>query len=621
MTGGGSARWRTVAPWGREDAIWIGALAALTLAVYYRVVLAQFLVYDDPLYITQNPVVQAGLTEEGVRLAFTRFHASNWHPLTWLSHMLDVEFFGLDPRGHHAVNLVLHAANSGLLYLALRSLTGSTAPSALVAALFAVHPLHVESVAWVAERKDLLCGFFWMLTLLAYARYARAPGARTYAPVVILFALCLMAKPMGVTLPLVLLLLDFWPLGRVGQGTPGWRRLVLEKAPLFALSALSSAVTYLAQATAGAVTSLERIPFASRAANAVLSYWGYLGKALWPAKLSVFYPHREPGLGDPSVILGAAGLAAVTVAAWRRRGREPYLLAGWLWFLVTLLPVIGLVQVGEHAMADRYTYIPLVGPFLALGWGAKDLACSWPASRGPQRWFAVLTVALLGVATWRQTTYWRDSEALFSRALRVTEGNWLAHNNYGVALFRQGSPKEAVEHFAQVVRLRPRSAEARVNLAAVLRNLGRREEAVESYLEALAIEPGNTKAHNGLGLLYESLGRDREAAAEYEEAIRAGDGRVAVRRRLGALLVRQGRLEEARLHLAEVVRQLPDDPDARYALGVVLEREGRSGEAEAQLREALRLRPEHGAARHRLEVLGDGIGRGQSTDASGEPLR
>lgn len=433
-------------------------LAALTFAAYFSVLSNGFVSYDDGKYVTENPHLRAGLSTDTVVWAFTTFRASNWHPLTWLSHAFDVQLYGMNPLGHHLTSLLLHIANVVLLYWLLFRMTTSPWKSAFVAALFAVHPLHVESVAWVAERKDVLSTFFWMLTMLAYVRYAESPSAGCYLPVIILFAIGLLAKPMLVTLPLVLLLLDYWPLRR----GPILGRLT-EKIPLLVLAAGSCVVTFVAQRSGGSVADLGRFTLAERIGNALVSYVTYIGKAFWPSKLACFYPHPGSGLPAWQPILAAVGLIGFTGIVIKLSVRRPYLLTGWLWYLVALVPVIGFVQVGFQAMADRYTYIPLIGIFVMIAWGIPESmgACEYegvsarkrpPARSRPLRHsqtrtpthshtlLAATAALVLAVLAWRtsvEVRYWHDEVTLFERALAVTHGNYVAHNNLGRALADQ----------------------------------------------------------------------------------------------------------------------------------------------------------------------------------------
>ena len=426
------------------------ALAALllvtTLALYWRIGGNEFLNYDDNVYVTANENIRAGLTGRTLVWAFTSIDA-NWHPLTWLSHLLDVSLFGLDPRGHHLHNALLHAVNAALLFFALRSLTGALWTPALVAALFAVHPLHVESVAWVAERKDLLAGGFCALALLAYARYVRVPGTGRYLCLAAVLALGLMAKPMLVSLPAILLLLDFWPLARIGPragaGKARWRPFV-EKVPLLVLAGASSLVAILAQRGANAMAYSQEYPLGARVANSLTAYWAYLGQSAWPAGLT-FYPFAGWQIPLWQSALAGALLVAATVAlafAARRRG---WALVGWLWFVVSLVPVIGLVQVGVQARADRYTYIPLTGIFLVCAWSLRGLALRRPRLRLPAAAASVAVLAALAAAAWLQAGYWRSDLTLFSRAVAVRPDNWIALSSLGNALLAEGRVKEAQE--------------------------------------------------------------------------------------------------------------------------------------------------------------------------------
>ncbi len=543
-------------------------LAALTLAVYLPVLQAGFVNIDDATYVTGNAHLRGGIAA-GVAWAFTSLgYAGNWHPLTWLSHLLDVRLFGLRPPGHHLVSLLLHAAAAVLLFLAWRGMTGAAGPAFLVAALFALHPLHVESVAWVAERKDVLLGFCWMLVLLSYLRYVRKPSAARLAAVAVLYAFALMAKPMGVTLPLVLFLLDWWPLGRMTgsrppASSPG--RLALEKWPLLALAAASGMVTLLAQGRGGSLIDPRKIGWSLRCANAAVSYAVYLGKTFLPVRLAVFYPFPEAGL--PAWQVGGAVLllGGTTTLALLGARRRPALAVGWLWYLLTLLPVIGLVQVGSQARANRYTYLPLVGIFMVPGAAAGWLAGS-PRGRRAVATAAALALLGLGWATWIQAGHWRDSPALFSHALAVTRNNWLAENNLGAALADTGRDAEAEEHYRRALALKPQYPEAQQNLATLLLKKGDLDGAADHYRQAVRLKPDYAKAHNNLG----------------------------------TVLVRQGRTVEALESFQAAVRADPDDADAHFNLAATLEGMGRSPEASYHYGEALRLNSGDAEARSRL---------------------
>lgn len=457
-----------------------------------------FVLYDDPQYITANPRVAAGLSWEGLRWALTTTETSNWHPLTWLAHMADVRLFGLDPRAHHLSDLALHGANTLLLFLVLRGLTGSLWSGALAAALFALHPQRVESVAWAAEKKDLLAGLFWLLATGAYLAWVRRPGRVRAAVVAGLFALGLAAKPMLVTLPLALLVLDFWPLGRFTHlpGARGAWRLVREKLPLFALSFAVSWATYAIQRDSGAIKSL---PLAARVANALVSSLRYLGQAVWPADLTPVYPHPGPVVPLVPAALAATALAGLGALLWRQRSSRPFLLAGGLWYLVTLLPVSGLVQLGWQGAADRYTYIPLIGPALALSWAAFHSRRHLPAGRWAAVWFVL--PAILAVATREQTRHWRDSVALFSRAVAVTGDNFEAEFLLGKAFVGRGRLGEAIERYRRSAALAPGYVDVRESLGATLIAAGRPAEAREVFRELLAGHPENAVARRWLSLL------------------------------------------------------------------------------------------------------------------------
>ena len=450
------------------------SLALLTLATYLPVLAHGFIRFDDPLYVTRNPHVQAGLSWEGIAWAFSANVASNWHPLTLLSHMLDCELFGMDPLGHHLTSLLLHTASVVLLFEALRRMTGCAWRSAVVAALFAVHPTHVESVAWIAERKDVLSGFFWMLTLLAWVCYVRQPSPKRYAAVVLALAAGLLSKPMVVTLPFVLLLLDVWPLRR--------KIRVKEKLPLFALAAASCVATVIAQS--GAIGLASRFPLRLRLANAVLSYVSYLGKTVLPTRLAVFYP--MPGEFPDWKVAGAVLLLAVlTVLAWKA-GR--YFTVGWLWFLGTLVPVIGIVQVGGQGMADRYTYLPTIGLFLIAAWGLPRRA----------RWIVPGVVLALAIDTRLQLRHWEDSESLFQHAAAVTERNFIAHLNLAQIYAERGERGPALEHFRTTLEIRPGMWQAQASLGNTLRRWGRPDKALPHLRNAVRLRPHDPRLRRAL---------------------------------------------------------------------------------------------------------------------------
>jgi len=475
--------------WRRSDAVALG-LVALVVAIYGEVGGFGFVNLDDGRYVYTNPHVRAGVTPEGFRWAWTTFTGSNWHPVTWLSHMLDVELFGVKPRWHHAVNVGLHAADAVLLFFVLQAATAARWRSATVAALFAAHPLHVESVAWVAERKDVLSTGFGLLAMLAYVAWVRRGGAVRYLALGVCFALSLLSKPMLVTLPVLLLLLDGWPLGRLSAASIVAR--VTEKLPLFVIGAASSAVTYVAQAHGGAVSSTESLPLLARLENTLLSYAQYLAMTVWPSHLAVGYPHpawTAGGIGVVQVATAALVLGAITAVVAGQRRRRPYLAVGWLWYGVTLLPVIGIVQVGLQGRADRYTYVPLIGIFVALAWTIGDLAAP---SRRARVAVAAATIALIAVAgalARRQASYWRDSVTLFGHAVEVVPDDALAWRNLGVAYHDLGQDRPAAAALKRSVDLMPYDVHAWMDLAVAYTALGQRADAAECFAKALAMNP------------------------------------------------------------------------------------------------------------------------------------
>lgn len=570
--------------------LWIYVLlAAAVFVAYWQVLHFGFVTYDDPSYVTQNANIRDGITWNGVVWAFTHSFAGNWFPLTWLSHMLDCQLFGLDGAPHHFTNIAIHAMATLLLFAILRRITGARWPSTMVAALFGLHPLHVESVAWIAERKDVLSALFWMLTLEAYARYVARPGPARYAWTLLAFCLGLMAKPMIVTLPLVLILLDYWPFARGVH--------IREKLPFLGLAAVASVIAYMVHAQVNAVASLQSLPLGMRLENALVSYAVYIGKVFWPSGLAVFYPYPSHSLAFPAT-LAAVGIAAVTAAAvWNARKR-PYLIVGWLWYLVTLAPVIGLIQAGQQARADRYMYIPMIGLSIALVWGAAELLRSWPVARTVLA-AAVCTACI--VTTWLQTVYWQDGETLFRRAVDVTSDNYIARFNLGSALGLRGDNAEAARQMEEAVRIRPDSAVAHAELGKFLGNQGRTEEGLAQLRLAAALEPKDANLHYRIGVLLGRAGHADEAAAELSEAIRLDPGNADAHRNLGISLAERDRLPEAATEFSTAVQLNPDDAQARFNLGVALANLGRTREGIAQLSEAVRLNPGFAEARAALD--------------------
>ena len=644
-------------------------LALVTVAIYWPAMSHDFVNYDDNIYVTANLHVQGGLRWENVKWALFNPVSSNWHPLTVWSHMADCQFYGLKPWGHHLTSVLLHALNTALLFLLLRGLTGALWRSVFVAALFGLHPLHVESVAWVAERKDVLSACFGFLSLIFYARYAQgavisnqwsvisqqsagppAPHDRLrstdhrllitdhrllfYLLSLSFFALGLMSKPMLVTWPFVMLLLDYWPLRRMQNAecrmkneeatdtqhatrltphapalaaqSPIANRqsqiffpLLFEKLPFFALAAAASIATYVVQKQEHAVKTVEEFPFGARCANALISYCRYLGKLFWPSDLAVFYPH--PGhLPAGKILLAAGVMVGVSVLLFVLRRRYPFSLMGWLWYCGTLVPVIGLVQVGGQAMADRYTYIPSVGVLVLTAWGTCELTRAWR--------YRVIALSVAGGAaavlclglTRQQLGHWQNSETLFRHAVRVTENNYVAYDNLGTVLGEKGQLDEAICQFQEAVRLKPDHANARCNLAIALDKKGETDEAIRQFQQALRLQPDHANAHCNLGSALEKKGEMDEAMRQFQETIRLQPDHADAYNNLGVNLGKRGQLDAAIGQLREAIRLKPDHAEARNNLGTAFLQKGRTDEAIAQYREALRLKPDYTDARNNL---------------------
>jgi len=619
----------------RENTAICLLLTALVFIVYGQTTHFDFVNYDDHLYVYDNPEIIKGLSAYGVGWAFTHIHGANWHPLTTITHMFDCQVYGLWPGGHHLDNVLLHTAAAVLLFLMLREMTGALWRSALVAAVFAVHPLRVESVAWVSERKDVLSGVFFMLTLWAYARYARNPPLRgRYAMVGFWFALGLLGKPMLVTVPFVLLLLDYWPLNRL-QHTSQLSGLLREKLPLLALSALSCVATVLAQKEA--IQPLEHFSLPLRTGNAMVAYVVYLGKLFYPANLAALYPIVKNGLPGWQIAGATLLLAALTAGFWLLRGKLPYLLVGWLWYLGMLVPVIGILQVGVQAYADRYTYLPQIGLCIAGTWAVAD----WIGERRRLRLLfdgiAVVALCALTVASIRQAAFWRNSISLWSHALECTTGNSLAHSSYGLELQRQGRfdeaiaqyrdalvinptsksaclglaialsqkgrPEEAAAMYRKYLRIVPDNEEALDNLGYALFQMGRTDDAIQCYLSALKIKPGYAKAHGNLGVALIKQSHADAAIAEFRESLRINPKDADASENLGNALLDQGHTQEAISQYRETLRIDPASAKACYDLGVALQKLGQTQEAVTKYRDALRINPAYTDARLNLGIF------------------
>ena len=592
-------------------------LASLVLAVFGQTLGFGFTTYDDPQYVVSNQRVRLGLSFAGLRWAFTTFELVNWHPLTWLSLMLDAEMAGLDPHRFHLTNLLLHGASTLLLFHLLDRATHARWKSAWVAALFAVHPLHVESVAWISERKDVLSALFWFLTMLLWLRWLERPGMLRYALVIGSFVLGLLSKPMLVTLPFVLLLFDLWPLGRFRAAAFG--SLVWEKLPLLGLSLISSAITLIAQRAGVALGSLDAYPLAARIANAVVSYAIYLQQTFWPTRLAVLYPHPGSEVPLASGVLASLVLLAICMLVaicWRSR---PYLAVGWLWYLGTLVPVIGILQVGLQARADRYTYLPLIGVFLMLAWGVPDLlgrlGLLEAGGRAPTRSVhgsrllvagASATVAAAACMAYLQCGYWRDPVLLFERAIEVTGENAVARYNLASTHYQRNGPgdlERSVAHYEEAIRIDPGYAAARNGLAGALMKLGRVEEAIARWSELVQNRPRSKAALCNLCAALSQVGRTSEAETRCAQVLRIDPQAACGHYNLGLVYLQQGRVLEAERHLDAAVRVEPLDTNSRLSLGVVLIRQNRLDEATAQFVEVLRLDPSNQVARSNLDRI------------------
>jgi protein O-mannosyl-transferase len=620
---------------GSRYPVWLLAalLVLVTIALYWPATRCDFLNYDDNLVVTSNVHVQNGLTLSSIKWAFFNpdIDSGYWQPLTVLSHVADCQWFGLKPWGHHLTSVLLHALNTALVFLVFRRLTGAPWRSVMVAAAFGWHPVQVESVAWVADRKDVLSAFFALLTLLAYTCYVQhmtsnscpafaglrrervtGPGKDVRAPLIshitchmllyywlalFFLALGLMSKPTLVTWPFVLLLLDYWPLERF-KSNRAWL-LMAEKIPFFALIMATSIVTFAVMKPEGPVVPLKNLPLGARGGNVLISYCRYLGKLCWPTDLAVFYPY--PGYWPVVVVVLAGGLIlGMTTLFIVKRSRYPFLLMGWLWFVGTLVPVIGLVQVGKQAMADRYVYVPSLGVLILAIWGVCELTRRWRYQE------LVLSVAGCGVIvlclglTRQQLGYWRDDETLFRHALAVTKNNWIAHNNLGATLLKKGQIDEAISQFQEALRLKPDHPEAHNNFGIALNKKGQIDEAVSQFQEAIRLKPDDAEAHYNLGNAFLKKDQIDEAISQFQEAIRLKPDYAEAHNNLGTTLLKKGRNDEAISQFLETIRLKPNDANVRCNLGIALNQKGQTDEAISQFQEAIRLKPDFVEARSRL---------------------
>ena len=581
-------------------------LAALVWIVFGQTLKHDFVNYDDLDYVTRNAQVSRGVTFEGLLWAFTHFHSANWHPLTWISHMIDCQFYGLNPWGHHLTNLLIHAVTAILLFFLLRQMTNAIWPSALAASLVAIHPLRVESVAWVSERKDVLSGLFFMLTLMAYTRYTRAPSRGRSIVVALLFMLGLMCKPMLVSVPLVLLLLDYWPLNRLRNFSPGTvLPLIREKLPLFGLSLASCVVTIFAQS--GSIQPIERITFPARIANSALSYMDYLRDTVWPKDLVPLYPWFSARLQPSVVTIAFLLLIAISVAVILLR-RQQYLATGWLWYLVMLLPVIGLLHVGNQSHADRYTYLPQIGLYLMLVWGAAALCARWRYLWVPIAAAAVIVVSALTFVARAQAAYWFDSESLWRHAIAATTDNIIAESNLALALHGKGKDREAMEHFEQSLRINGQQPEVLSSLGVFYLELGRVQDSLSTLQKALELEPRLEDARYNLGNTYLQIGNAREAVVQYQRALEINPDDTEALNNMSWILatwpdsmVRNGVKAVA---LAERADSLTNSQNQiiTATLAAAYAEAGRFGEAKRTAERALRLAAAEGSEARGLSI-------------------
>jgi Flp pilus assembly protein TadD len=632
-----------------------GFLVITAFAAYWPVLKCEFVKYDDDKYVTENPNVKRGITYESIIWAFTKPHYHMWHPLTSLTHLLGYQLFGLNPAWHHLTSLLFHIASTLLLFGILKRMTAAVWPSLFVAAAFALHPLNVESVAWISERKNVLSTFFWMLTIAAYIRYTDRPCLGRFLLVVLVFALATMTKPMVVTLPFALLLLDYWPLERLqfkragdeqdveqaeseqvdSRRVPLWRLLV-EKIPLFVLVGALSAVTFIAQQRGGVMSGWHNVPLKYRLANALVSYVTYISKMVWPARLAVFYPHPINKLPIWQVVASALVLLAVSVAVLWFARRRKYLTVGWLWYLGILVPVIGLVQVGSQAKADRYTYLPFIGLFIMIAWGLYELSAKRRYRMITLGLLALAVLLTLAVCTRLQLRHWRNNSTLFERAINVTEDNFVMNNNYANVLKDMGEVEKAVEHFCNALRIRPDSPEiyynlgialrrldrsddaimyyqkalelkayfpeARYNLAAELTRQGRIDEAIEQYRMALRLRPDDVETLSGLGFALAQKGSFDEAIGYYQKVLKLEPDNIIARGRLGLALAGVKKFDEAIEQFRIVLKATPKDLEMHCNVGILLAAQGKTDKAIKAYRRALEIDPNYTKARNLLKA-------------------
>jgi tetratricopeptide (TPR) repeat protein len=582
-------------------------LALATIAVFHQVRNYDFLNYDDLDYVSENQHVKAGLTRDSIVWAFTTGYFSYWHPLTWLSHMLDCELFGVNPGWHHLTNLFLHIVNTLLLFAVLKRMTGALWRSAFVAAVFALHPLHVESVAWIAERKDGLSTLFWLLTTVAYVRYVNRHGPRWYLLTLLALAMGLMAKPMLVTVPFTLLLLDYWPLARFQLGQPikntNWKvlyRLLVEKVPFFILSATTAVITFIVPRSSGAVPGLKELSLIPRITNALISYVIYIEKMFWPSRLAVFYPRSIDAFPTWRIWAAALLLLAISGLAIRLARSRKYLLVGWLWYLGILVPVIGIVQVGDQAMADRYTYVSLIGLFIIISWGLNDLLGKWPYRKIALGVSAALVLFTLSICAYFQQQHWRNSGTIFKHAINVTNDNYVAHSSLAYFLHEQGKIYGAIAHSTKSLQIRPNYVNAHIALGRALLKAGKTDDAITCFNNALRLKPDLDLAYVNLGVALVKKDKTDEAVKYFTRALEIEPDCAEAYGNLGVELAKQGNLKEAIRHYQKALRIKPDYPEIYVSLGEAFLQQGNFQEAFKCYNTALKIKPNFAEA-HRVQ--------------------
>jgi len=598
------------------------ALALAVLAVYWPVHSYDFINYDDSAFISENKNVTAGLTFSSIKWALTTGPPDYWRPAVWLSHIIDCELFGLDPSGHHLTNLLLHIANTLLLFGVLKAMTGSKWACAFAAACFGLHPMHVESVAWISERKDVLSAFFWFLTMMAYLRYVRRPSAGRYVLTLFLFEMGLMSKPMVVVLPLVLLLLDYWPLGRfTSMSQRIFYRLLREKIPFFILSVISGIITFIVQKNVGTMAAIDKLPPFLRAGNAAVSYMKYIAKTLWPNKLAVFYPHPGDKLPVWQIVMSAAMLLAVLIIIIRVSARHKYLMVGWLWYIGTLLPMIGLIQVGAQAMADRYSYIPLIGIFIMIAWSAEELCPKTKAGKTILTMTSAVIIIAMSVCSRLQVYHWENSLTINAHAVKVTDNNFIALSGYGEALCRAGKYDEGLEYLRKSVFIRPNYDTALYNMGLSYAQQGKYDQAIKYYNKVLQIKPDYAEAQQKIrealsekdktdkalqyfdeAKLLEDRQQKEQAIELYKKAVELKPNFIVAHGRLGLAMASVGRIDEAVEQFRIVLKDRPQDIEMHCNIGLLLARQDKAEEAAEHYRQALRIDPNCTKAKELLEA-------------------